>query len=139
MYPFFFFFYPGNFHTNFLRLCLAGVHQSHPLHLIAGFQLLRGPRRLRQLRHHLLQTAVRRVLDLQQVAEQGPVQRHAVEQARSMLLQIRPAHPPVLAQVPVRLLRQGQIGNQVISHLGVGQIVLHVRRSFLRIFPAHIF
>ena len=58
-----------------LGLCLAGVHQPHPLHLIAGFQLLRGPRRFRQLRHHLLQTAVRRVLDLQQVAEQGPGQR----------------------------------------------------------------
>ena len=124
---------------DFFRLGFAGVHQPHPLHRVAGLQLLRRPRRFRQLRHHQLQPAVGCVLDLQQVLEQGPVQRQSVEHPWTVLLQIRPAHPPVLAQVPVRLLSQGQVGKQNVPLLPVSQNVLHGRRSFPRIFPAHTF
>jgi len=34
----------------------------HPFHLVAGFQLLRHARRLHQLRHHLLQSPIRRLV-----------------------------------------------------------------------------
>ena len=43
-----------------------------------------------------------------------------------MLLQVRFAHPAVLAQGPLRLLGQVQVGNQVISVPRVSQVVLHV-------------
>ena len=101
------------------------------------WRTFRGPRRLRQLGHQALQTAVGRVLDLQTVAEQGPVHCHGPPQDRAVFLQVPQAHPPVLAQVPVRLLRQGHVRKQVIPHLGVGQFVLHAPHSFPRLSCAH--
>ena len=113
-------------HQNLLGLCLAGVHQAHPAHRIAGFQLLRRARRLRQLEHHLLQTAVRRLLDLQQVRVQLLAHQKLIVKNRTVFLQVCFPHPAVLAQGLLRLLAQAQVGNQVISVPRVSQVVLHV-------------
>lgn len=113
-------------HQNLLGLGLAGVHQAHPAHRIAGFQLLRRARRLRQLGHHLLQTAVRRLVDLDEVRVQLLGQQQLVIDQGPVFLQIRFPHPAVLAQGLLRLLGQLQVGNLIISVHRVSQAVLHV-------------
>ena len=63
----------------------------------------------------LLKVWVQLLAHQQLVVQDGPV-----------LLQVRFAHPAVLAQGPLRLLGQVQVGNQVISVPRVSQVVLHV-------------
>ena len=55
----------------------------------------------------------------------------------NQLLQVRFAHPAVLAQGLLRLLAQAQVGNQVVPVLNVSQVVLHVWHSFPRSWRAH--
>ena len=113
-------------HQNLLGLGLAGVHQAHPAHRIAGFQLLRRARRLRQLGHHLLQTAVRRLVDLDEVRVQLLGQQQLVVDQGPVFLQVRFPHPAVLAQGLLRLFAQAQVGNQVIAVPRVSQVVRQV-------------
>ena len=119
---------------DLLGLRFQAVHQPHPFHLVAGFQLLRHARRLHQLRHHLLQSPIRRLVDLPQVGEQLLRQHQTAVQPRSVLLKVAPAQSPVLAQGSrvLRRLAQRQVGNQVVPVLGVGQLC-HGYGSFPRI------
>ena len=75
-------------HQDFLCLGFAGVHQPHPLHGIAGFQFLGGSRFLRQLGHHLLQSALGGLVDLQKVRVQLLAQQHLVVEDGTVLLQM---------------------------------------------------
>ena len=65
-------------HQDLLCLGFAGVHQAHPLHGIAGFQFLGGPRFLRQLGHHLFQSALGGLVDLDEVRVQLLAKQHLV-------------------------------------------------------------
>ena len=82
--------------------------------------------------HQPREAVLRCLLDLQQVGVQLPAQQQAVEQYRSVLLQVVLPHPPVLADA-LRLFRQDQFGNQIVPVLLVGDLV-HVLCSFP--FPA---
>ena len=124
---------------RFLCLRFQVVHQAHPLHLIPGFQLLRHSVLLHQLRHQLLQSPVRCLVDLPQVREQLLRQAQTAVQSRSVLLKVATAQSPVFAQRSCFLrLGQRQVGNQVIPVLRVGQFC-HGSGSFPRFFRAHNF
>ena len=97
-------------HQNLLGLCLAGVHQPHPAHRIAGFQLLRRAadsaswgiicsRRLFAVSSISSRCGYSFSLISRWFVDQGPV-----------FLQVRFPHPAVLAQGLLRLLAQAQIG-----------------------------
>ena len=113
-------------HQNLLGLCFAGVHQAHPAHRVAGFQLLRRARVFRQLGHHLLQTALRCLVDLDEVRVQLLGQQQLIINQGPVFLQVRFPHPAVLAQGLLRLFGQLQVGNLIISVHRVSQAVLHV-------------
>ena len=132
-------------HQNLLGLCFASVHQAHPAHRVAGFQLLRRARCRRQLGHHLLQTVLRCLVDLDEVRIQLLGQQQLIVNQGTVFLQVRfphPAvlivnqgtvflqvrfpHPAVLAQGLLRLFGQLQVGDLIISVHRVSQAVLHV-------------
>ena len=75
-------------HQDFLGLGLAGVHQTHPLHGVAGFQLLRRARCRRQLGHQLLQTALCGLVDFQQVWVQLLAHQQLVVEDGTVFLQV---------------------------------------------------
>lgn len=115
---------------DLLRLRFQAVHQPHPSHRVAGFQRFRHTRRLHQLRHHLLQSLPRRLVDLPQVREQRLGQDHLVPENGAMLLKVRlPQHPVLTQGLALQFLAQLQVGNLVISVLRVSQFG-HVSGSF---------
>ena len=117
--------------NGFLGLRFEIVHQPDPLHRIAGFHALRHAVLFHQLGNQLLQSPVRRLVDLPQMGVQGLRQDHAVPQYLPVLLQILLPHPSVLAQGLRLGLGKGQVRDQVIPGLRVVQIVLHGTVSFL--------
>ena len=118
-------------HQDLLCLGFAGVHQAHPLHGIAGFQFLGGSRFLRQLEHHLFQSALGGLVDLDEVRVQLLAQQHLVVEDGTVFFQVGFPHPAVLAQGFLWLLAQLQVGNLIVSVLDVGHGIVHLACSFL--------
>ena len=90
-----------------------------------------------QLGHHLFQSALGGLVDLDEVRVQLLGQQQLIVNQGPVFLQVRFPHPAVLAQGLHRLLAQAQVGDQVIPVLNVSQIVLHVWHSFPRFWRAH--
>ena len=93
--------------------------------------MLGGSHFLRQLGHHLLQSALGGLVDLQKMLVQLLAQQHLVVEDGTMFLQVGFPHPAVLAQGFLRLLAQLQVGNQIVSVLDIGHGIVHLVCSFL--------
>ena len=89
--------------------------------------------------YHLLQTALRCLVDLDEVRVQLLGQQQLIVNQGPEFLQVRFPHPAVLAQGLLRLLGQLQVGNLIISVLDVSHGILHGGFSFLAWLRAHSF
>ena len=105
--------------NDFLRAVSDTVHAAHPFHLVGGFQGFGYALLLRHSEDDSFHTLIAGLVDLGKV----PMQRSACEQVcvenGAMFFQIAAAHTPVFAYLLFAVIRQSNVGNEIIAHLTV--------------------
>ena len=105
--------------NDFLRTIADAVHAAHPFHLVGGFERFGHIFLPCHIGNDDCHTLVTGLVDLGKV----PMQRSACEQVcvenGAMFFQIAAAHPPLLADLVFRLIRQRKIRDKIITFLTV--------------------